>query len=48
MVTLHAVLFRRADLTHDQFLDYWHNVHGPHSTPVSRRRAGSDVTSPTA
>lgn len=29
MVTMHAVLFRRADLSHDQFLDYWHNVHGP-------------------
>jgi hypothetical protein len=29
VVTLHAVLFRRADLTHDEFLDYWHQVHGP-------------------
>lgn len=28
-VTLHAVLFRRADLTHEQFLDHWHHVHGP-------------------
>jgi uncharacterized protein (TIGR02118 family) len=29
MVTLHAVLYRRADLTHEQFLEYWHGTHGP-------------------
>lgn len=29
MVTLHALLVRRSDLTHDQFLAYWHDVHGP-------------------
>jgi uncharacterized protein (TIGR02118 family) len=29
MVTMHAVLFRRADLTHEQFLTYWHETHGP-------------------
>jgi uncharacterized protein (TIGR02118 family) len=29
VVTLHAVLYRRSDLTHDEFLAYWHDVHGP-------------------
>lgn len=29
MITLHALLVRRADLTHDQFLAYWHHTHGP-------------------
>lgn len=29
MVTLHALLVRRPDLTHEEFLAYWHDVHGP-------------------
>ncbi len=29
MVTLFAYLVRRADLSHDEFLDYWRNQHGP-------------------
>lgn len=29
MVTLHALLVRRADLTHEQFLTHWREVHGP-------------------
>ena len=29
MVTLHAVLHRRPDLTHEQFLRHWREVHGP-------------------
>ena len=29
MVTLHALLVRRPDLTHEEFLAYWHGTHGP-------------------
>lgn len=29
MITLHALLARRPDLTHEQFLAHWHDVHGP-------------------
>lgn len=29
MITLHALLVRRGDLTHDQFMDHWHHTHGP-------------------
>ena len=29
MVTLYAFLVRRADLTHEQFVDHWRNHHGP-------------------
>jgi len=29
MVTLFAYLVRRADLTHEEFLDYWRTKHGP-------------------
>ena len=29
MVTLHALLVRRADLSHEEFLAHWHGVHGP-------------------
>ena len=29
MVTLFAYLVRRAGLTHDEFVDYWRNHHGP-------------------
>lgn len=29
MITLHALLVRRPDLSHEQFLDYWHGTHGP-------------------
>ncbi|NLV56846.1 MAG: EthD family reductase [Acidimicrobiales bacterium] len=29
MITLHALLVRRPDLTHEQFLAHWHDVHGP-------------------
>lgn len=28
-VTLHALLTRRTDLSHEQFLRHWHDVHGP-------------------
>lgn len=38
-VTLHALLARRPDLTHDQFLVYWHRTHGPliRDTPALAR-----------
>ncbi|QYG92564.1 EthD domain-containing protein [Iamia sp. SCSIO 61187] len=29
MITLHALLVRRPDLSHDEFLAYWHGTHGP-------------------
>lgn len=29
MITLHALLVRRSDLTHEEFLGYWHGSHGP-------------------
>lgn len=29
MITLHALLVRRPDLTHEEFLHHWHQVHGP-------------------
>lgn len=29
MIVLHALLVRRSDLTHQEFLDYWHGSHGP-------------------
>lgn len=29
MITLHALLARRPDLTHEEFLAYWHGTHGP-------------------
>ncbi|MGI8937692.1 MAG: EthD domain-containing protein [Iamia sp.] len=29
MITLHALLVRRSDLTHQEFLDHWHGTHGP-------------------
>ena len=29
MITLHALLVRRPDLTHEEFLAYWHGTHGP-------------------
>ena len=29
MLTLHAFLVRRSDLTHEQFLAHWRDVHGP-------------------
>jgi hypothetical protein len=29
MITLHALLVRRPDLSHEEFLDYWHGTHGP-------------------
>jgi uncharacterized protein (TIGR02118 family) len=29
MVTLHALLVRRPDLSHEEFLAYWHGTHGP-------------------
>ena len=29
MITLHALLVRRPDLTHEQFLEHWHRRHGP-------------------
>lgn len=28
-ITLHALLVRRDHLTHEQFLQHWHQVHGP-------------------
>ncbi len=29
MVTLHAFLVRRPDLTHEEFLEHWRDRHGP-------------------
>ena len=29
MITLHAMLVRRPDLSHEEFLAYWHGTHGP-------------------
>jgi uncharacterized protein (TIGR02118 family) len=29
MITLHALLVRRPDLSHAEFLAYWHGTHGP-------------------
>jgi len=29
VITLHALLVRRPDLTHEEFLAYWHGTHGP-------------------
>lgn len=29
MITLHALLTRRPDLSHEEFLAYWHGTHGP-------------------
>ncbi|HYI62996.1 MAG TPA: EthD domain-containing protein [Acidimicrobiales bacterium] len=29
MITLHALLVRHPDLTHEEFLAHWHGVHGP-------------------
>lgn len=39
MVTLHAFLVRRADLTHAEFLAHWRDVHGPliRDTPALAR-----------
>jgi len=39
VVTLHALLVRRADLTREQFLAHWHHVHGPfiRDTPALSR-----------
>ena len=38
-VTLHAFLVRKAGLTHEEFLSYWHDQHGPliRDTPALAR-----------
>ncbi len=48
MITLHALLARRSDLTHDQFLEHWHTRHGPliRDTPGLARHLLSYVQHP--
>ncbi len=48
MITLHAMLVRRPDLTHEQFLDHWHHRHGPliRDTPGLARHLQSYVQHP--
>ena len=48
MLTLHALLVRRSDLTHEQFLDHWHHHHGPliRDTPELARHLISYVQHP--
>jgi hypothetical protein len=42
MIRLTALLVRNPDLTHDEFLRYWHDVHGPlmRDTPELARHIG--------
>lgn len=48
MITLHALLIRRPDLTHEEFLDHWHTRHGPliRDTPGLARHLLSYVQHP--
>lgn len=50
MITLHALLARRPDLTHEEFLAYWHGTHGPliRDEPTLARHLLSYVQHPLA